>query len=154
MARYIYTHGLGPCSSVFPCKSMRARVHVSDPFIIKQTDKLGLYDCYQRRPTAAVYTRLGFWQNCSRTVEYIAGSQSTRSVSGSLYTDSTRMPVFSHTKVCVHGSDSSDSYRHIKYVYMNVINVDQLSQCRRIDAARVLWKNFPRTAEYTAPSHS
>jgi hypothetical protein len=74
-------------------------------------------------------------------------------------TDSTRMPVFSHTKVCVHGSDYSEPYRQIKYVYMNVINVDQLSQRRRIDAARVLWKNFrvrsstlrPATVHETRP---
>jgi hypothetical protein len=72
---------------------------------------------------------------------------------------STRMPVFSHTKVCVDGSDYSDPYRQIKYVYMNVINVDQLSQRRRIDATRVLWKNFrvrsstlrPATVHETRP---
>ena len=82
---YIYTHGLDPYTSVFPYKSMQARVYVSDPFIIKQTDKVGLYDCHQRRPTAAVCTRLGFWQNFPRSVEYIAGSKSTRSFNGSLF---------------------------------------------------------------------
>jgi hypothetical protein len=43
MARYIYTHGLDPYTSVFPYKSMRARVYVSDPFIIKIVKKTSFF---------------------------------------------------------------------------------------------------------------